>query len=120
MSGFRPSASSLATWLSRTTNAPFDRTFAKRQGTVGSFDDSADKYNDHPVGGGGEGVHRSPHAQGDRDHGGPGQRDGYCKREALGVVLGNGNAGAARRGPNLFRKRMCEEYYSWWTGGRFD
>ena len=42
------------------------------------------------------------------------------KREALGIVLGNGNAGAARRGPNLFRKRMCEEYYSWWTGGRFD
>ena len=35
------SASTLATWLSRTTNPPFNSVFAKRQGTVGSFDDSA-------------------------------------------------------------------------------
>jgi hypothetical protein len=38
--GFIPSASTLATWLSRTTNAPLYRTFAKRQGTYRSFGES--------------------------------------------------------------------------------
>ena len=43
------------------------------------------------------------------------------KRECLGIVLGNASGGAARRKEaNLFRKRMHQDYYAWWTGGRFD
>ena len=43
------------------------------------------------------------------------------KRECLGIVLGNASGGAARRkAANLFRKRMHQDYYAWWTGGRFD
>ena len=43
------------------------------------------------------------------------------KRECLGIVLGNASGGAARRNAaNLFRKRMHQDYYAWWTGGRFD
>ena len=44
------------------------------------------------------------------------------KRECLGIVLGNASGGEARRksANNLFRKRMHQDYYAWWTGGRFD
>ena len=43
------------------------------------------------------------------------------KRECLGIMLGNVSGGAARRkSASLFRKRMCQDYYAWWTGGRFD
>ena len=27
---------------------------------------------------------------------------------------------ARRKEANLFRKRMHQDYYAWWTGGRFD
>ena len=43
------------------------------------------------------------------------------KRECLGIVLGNASGGEARRkSANLFRKRMHQDHYAWWTGGRFD
>ena len=43
------------------------------------------------------------------------------KRECLGIVLGNGTSGAARRkSANLFAKEMRQEYYNWCYGGRFD
>ena len=43
------------------------------------------------------------------------------KRECLGIVLGNASGGEARRkSANLFRKWMNQDYYAWWTGGRFD
>ena len=43
------------------------------------------------------------------------------KRECLGIVLGNGTSGAARRkSANFFAKEMRQEYYNWCYGGRFD
>ena len=43
------------------------------------------------------------------------------KRECLGIVLGNGTSGAARRkSANLFAKEMRQEYYNCCYGGRFD